>query len=87
MRDMVAACSVGKINDTLIVDLNGQEDQNSESDVAVAIMPRTDSITLLQMDGVLTKEEVLQLLSAAKENCHKISDLQKQVLVEKYKGE
>jgi exosome complex component RRP41 len=87
MRDMVAACSVGKIDDTLIVDLNGTEDQNSQSDVAVAIMPRTDRITLLQMDGVLTKDEVMTLLSFAKDNCHKISEQQKKVLLDKYSGE
>lgn len=84
MRDIVAACSVGKIDDALIVDLNGTEDQNSGADVAVAIMPRSDRITLLQMDGALTKEEVLTLLSFAKENCHKINEQQKKLLLEKY---
>ncbi|TAL47766.1 exosome complex exonuclease Rrp41 [archaeon] len=87
MKDMVTAVSVGKIDDTLIVDLNGTEDQNSQSDVAVAIMPRTDRITLLQMDGVLTKDEVMTVLSFAKENCHKINEQQKKLLLEKYTGE
>jgi exosome complex component RRP41 len=85
MKDLVAACSVGKINNTLVVDLNGIEDNNSESDMAVAMMPSKNEITLLQMDGELDKEEILTLLNFARENCKKIYELQKQVLKEKYK--
>jgi exosome complex component RRP41 len=87
MRDLVAACSVGKINGTLIVDLCGKEDNNSEADVAVAMMPGKDEITLLQMDGVLTKEEVMQLIKTAKEKCKKIYEKQIQTLKEKYNVE
>ncbi|MBI2545205.1 MAG: exosome complex exonuclease Rrp41 [Candidatus Aenigmarchaeota archaeon] len=87
MKDLVAACSVGKINNTLILDLNGLEDNNSESDVAVAMMPNKNLITLLQMDGMLTKEEFMKLLNTAKDACGKIYEMQKMALLEKYKGE
>ncbi|MBI2084774.1 MAG: exosome complex exonuclease Rrp41 [Candidatus Aenigmarchaeota archaeon] len=86
MKDLVAACSVGKISDTLIVDLNGVEDNNSESDVGVAMMPQKDIVTLLQMDGILTKEELVMLLNLARESCKKIYQIQKQTLMEKYRG-
>lgn len=84
MRDLVTACSVGKIEDTLIVDLNGIEDNNSEADVAFAMMPSKDEITLLQMDGRLTKEEIFELLDLARDTCKKIYEMQKSVLKEKY---
>ncbi|MBI1978767.1 MAG: exosome complex exonuclease Rrp41 [Candidatus Aenigmarchaeota archaeon] len=87
MTSLVSACSVGKINGTLIVDLNGMEDNNSESDVAVAMMPDKDIVTLLQMDGMLTKEELLHLLGLAKKTCGKIYEMQKNALLEKYRGE
>lgn len=87
MRDLVTACSVGKIDNTLIVDLNGDEDNKSEADVAFAMLPNKDEVTLLQMDGVLTKEELIKLLDLAKSSCKKIYKLQKSVLKEKYKGE
>ncbi len=87
MRDLVTACSVGKINGTLIVDLNGIEDNNSEADVAVAMMPTKNLVTLLQMDGVLTKAEVMKLVKMAKETCEKVYEMQKVALLEKYKGE
>lgn len=85
MRDLVAACSVGKIDGTLIVDLNGKEDNNSESDMAVAIIPSKEKITLLQMDGNLTEEEIKKLLEIAEENCKKIYEMQKKALKDRYK--
>jgi exosome complex component RRP41 len=87
MKDLVAACSVGKIDGTLIVDLNGKEDNYSESDMAVAMMPSKGLITLLQMDGRLTKEEVMELLKKAEETCKKIYEMQKKALLEKFKVE
>jgi exosome complex component RRP41 len=87
MRDLVAACSVGKIDDTLVVDLNGVEDNNSQADITFAMQPSKKKITLLQMDGLLTKEEILKLLELARKSCEKIYELQKKTLREKYKGE
>jgi exosome complex component RRP41 len=87
MRDLVASCSVGKVNDMLVVDLTGEEDNNSQADIAFAILPSKDEVTLLQMDGILTKEELIKLLNLAKESCKKIYEIQKKVLREKYKAE
>ena len=85
MRDLVCACSVGKIDNTLVVDLNGKEDNFSEADVVFAMMPSKGKITLLQMDGVLTREEFNKLIEMAKQNCYKIYEIQKNALKEKYK--
>ncbi|HDD71635.1 MAG TPA: exosome complex exonuclease Rrp41, partial [Candidatus Aenigmarchaeota archaeon] len=85
MRDLVCACSVGKVDGTLVVDLNGKEDNFGEADVAFALMPSKNKITLLQMDGLLSKEELKKLIGMAKEACKKIYELQKKALREKYK--
>ncbi|MEM7825251.1 MAG: exosome complex exonuclease Rrp41 [Candidatus Aenigmatarchaeota archaeon] len=85
MKDLIAACSVGKINGTLILDLNGDEDKNSEADLAFATMPTKNKVTLLQMDGNLTKEEISKLLELARNACKKIYEIQKDVLKEKYR--
>ncbi len=85
MRDLITACSVGKINGTLVVDLNGEEDNNSEADMAVAMLSTKKKITLLQMDGIVSKEEMMTLLKLAEKSCEKIYELQKQTLKEKYK--
>jgi exosome complex component RRP41 len=84
MRDLITACSVGKVGDELVVDLNGIEDNNSEADISFAMMPNKDLITLLQMDGRLTKEEIMKLIKFAKENCKKIYEMQREVLLKKY---
>ena len=84
MKDLVSACSVGKINNTLVVDLCGKEDNFSEADINFAILPSRNEITLLQMDGLLTKDEILKLIRLAKEKCEKIYEIQKKVLREKY---
>ena len=85
MRDLVVACSVGKIDGKLIVDLNGLEDNNSEADIAFAIMPSKEKVTLLQMDGRLTKEELFESLDLAKKTCKKIYEMQKSALKESFK--
>ncbi len=85
MRDLVSACSVGKIDNQLIVDLNGQEDNFGETDMALAMQGVKKNVTLLQMDGVLTNQEFEKLMKFAKENCEKIYELQKKVLKEHYK--
>lgn len=87
MKDLVTACSVGKIEGTLILDLCGLEDNNSEADMAFAMMPSKKKITLLQMDGILSKQEITKLLHLAKESCEKIYELQKKALREIYRGE
>jgi exosome complex component RRP41 len=86
MRDLVSACSVGKIDDKLVIDLNGIEDNNSEADIAFAMMSSKDKVTLLQMDGRLTKEELFKALDFARENCKKIYEMQRSALKESYKS-
>lgn len=87
MKDLIVACSVGKIDGKLIVDLNGEEDNCSEADLAFAMMGNKHKITLLQMDGAMTKEEIMQLLKMAEKSCEKIYEMQKKILKEKYKKE
>lgn len=87
MRDMVVACAAGKAKGQVIMDLSEWEDKEGEADVPVAIMPRTGEITLLQMDGQLTKDEFEQALDLAKEGCMKISEEQKKAIKNRYGGD
>lgn len=57
MRDLVIGLSGGKIDDTLVLDLNGIEDNNSDADVPMAVLPTKKEVTLLQMDGRLKPDE------------------------------
>ncbi|MEM2911638.1 MAG: exosome complex exonuclease Rrp41 [Candidatus Bathyarchaeia archaeon] len=84
MRDLVAACSAGKVNDTIVLDLMDMEDKAGSADVPVAFMPNLGVITLLQMDGILTLEEFEKTVNLAIEGCRKIYTLQKEALRAKY---
>jgi exosome complex component RRP41 len=56
MKSLVSACAVGKVDDTLVLDLNKDEDNYGQADMPIAMTPE-GKITLLQMDGHLTKDE------------------------------
>jgi len=82
MKDLVASCSVGKIENTLVLDIAGKEDTEGEVDLPVAYLPLTDEILLLQMDGILKKEEFEKLLELAKKGCMQIYEFQKKTLLD-----
>jgi len=84
MRDLVVACSAGKVDDTILLDLMDTEDKLGVADVPVALMPNLNAITLLQMDGILTLEEFEKAVNLALEGCTKIYSLQKEALKAKY---
>jgi exosome complex component RRP41 len=84
MRDIPVACAAGKIAGKVVVDLGKDEDNYGDADLPVAISPRTDEIILLQMDGHLTVEEFNMALDLAIKGCHKVSEMQKKALLDKY---
>jgi exosome complex component RRP41 len=84
MKDLVAACAVGKIEDKLIVDLGDYEDKKGQSDMPIAYMPKLGKVTLLQMDGDLSTEEAGKALELAIEGCKKVYEVQREALKKKY---
>lgn len=87
MRDLISACAVGKVDDTIVLDLSEKEDQTGNADIPVAIMPRTGEITFLQMDGNLTQDEFNEALNLAYVGCEFINQMQREALLNKYRGE
>jgi exosome complex component RRP41 len=84
MRDLISAIAVGKVDNTVVLDLNKAEDNWGTSDMPIALMPRKKFITLLQMDGHFTPEEFKHGLSLAFKGCEQIYEAQKQALRERY---
>lgn len=87
MSDMVSAIAVGKIEGQLVVDLGKDEDNYGESDVPMAITHRDKQIVLMQMDGLLTKEELAQNIDEAIEGSEKVYALQADALRKSYEKE
>ena len=84
MREIVAACAVGKIQGKLALDLSDAEDKYGEADLPVALVPNAGMVTLLQMDGSLTTGEFEQGLAMAVEACRTIHTMQREALKKKY---
>ncbi len=87
MRDLVPACAAGKVGGEVVLDLFDIEDNYGEADLPVALIPKNNEITLLQMDGNFTKKEFEKALDLAIQGCMKIYELQKGALRERYGGE
>ncbi|MEM0194912.1 MAG: exosome complex exonuclease Rrp41 [Thermoplasmatales archaeon] len=87
MKDMVVGCAAGKIEGHVVLDLNKEEDNYGEADLPVAIIPRTQEMVLLQMDGHMTKDELKEALEMSKKAALYISNLQREALLAKYREE
>lgn len=88
MRDMVAAVSCGVVDHQAVVDLDGPEEHMHDIDVAdipVAMVPSTEEITLLQMDGKVSKEELLKAIENVKPVLKQIAEVQRKALKDRYK--
>ena len=84
MRDLVCACASGKAADTLILDVNNEEDQAGQADMPIGYMPNLGQITLLQLDGVLTPDEFKKCIEIGIDGCKQVYEIQKNSLREKY---
>lgn len=84
MRDMVCACAAGKVADTVVLDVNNEEDQAGQADMPVGYMPNLDKVTLIQLDGVLTPEEYKKCVETAIDGCKQVYEIQKKALTDKF---
>ncbi|HME87066.1 MAG TPA: exosome complex exonuclease Rrp41 [Candidatus Nanoarchaeia archaeon] len=94
MSDLVNAVAVGKCDNTVLVDLNYEEehlpqyvdkvDSEEVADIPVATIPSTGEITLLQLDGPTTKKQLMEALNLAKSTSKRLYDIQKDALKKKY---
>ena len=84
MRDLVSACAAGKVDGYIVLDLCYIEDQEGEADMPVAYMPKLGQITLLQMDGLMTREEFDRALKLAIKGCEQIYEVQREALKKRY---
>ncbi len=87
MKDFIASCSAGKVNGQIVLDIAGDEDCEGEVDLPIAYSPKSKELTLIQMDGLATFDEVKQMIKLAIKGCEKIYEEQKKTLKERYKSE
>ena len=83
MKSMISSCAAGKVADTIILDPMKEEDNFGQADLPIAMTPGGD-ITLLQMDGDLTRDEFQRAVEMAMKGAKDIYELQRGALVKKY---
>lgn len=88
MKELVSAVAVGKVGGKIIADLTYDEEAYEEvggsTDIPVAVLSNSGTIALLQMDGEIDKNDLLEGLALAKKCAERIAEIQKKALKEKY---
>ena len=89
MKEMVVAIAAGKADKTLLVDVDKDEedfhDGEGATDIPIAITSRTKNITLLQLDGKISPNELAECIEKAKKTCNDILKIQEETLKESLK--
>src|ERR671921_668494 len=86
MRDIVASCAAGKVDEKIVLDINDTEDKEGGADMPVAYMPHLEQVTLLQLDGILSYEQFDECIDKAIKGCEIVYEIQRQALMQKYFG-
>ncbi len=86
MKDLISSVSVGKVDGTLLVDLTYKEEsyEGEVADIPVAIAPRSGAVTLLQMDGKVSRDELKKAVEMGVKACRQIYGIQKSALKAKF---
>ena len=92
MRDIPVALAAGRIcsdeegkDCAIVVDLNkAEEDMPGAVDMPMVVVPRKEEITLLQMDGRVTKEELEEIIELGIKKSKELNRIQREALLRKY---
>jgi len=85
MRDLISSVAVGRIDGTIVLDLNkDEEDAPDAVDMPLGILPNTKEIVLLQMDGLMKKEEFDKAFELGIQGCMQVYQKQIEALKKKY---
>ena len=85
MKDLVACCSVGKIDGKVVLDIDGKEDNFGEVDLPIATVNGSDNIVLLQMDGIISRKEFSEALKLGVESCRHLHEQMRKAIIDRYK--
>ena len=90
MTELVSSVSIGKISDAIVADLTKEEEDykiikggkeiNLATDIPFAFLSRSEKISLMQLDGKVSVEDLKEAMKLAKKTCKKITEIQKQAL-------
>ena len=86
MKDLVSSVSIGKIDKTLVVDVNKYEEDWEEgegaTDIPITMTSKQGKITHIQLDGMISKQQLIEAVKMAKEATKKVYEVQKKAFKE-----
>jgi exosome complex component RRP41 len=84
MREMVASVSIGKLDTTIVVDVDKKEEDYKEgegsTDIPFTLTSRGKEVAHLQLDGKLQADRLKESYDAAVKACEKINEYQVRAL-------
>ena len=86
MRDLVVGCSCGMINGQVVADLDDTEDKEGDGDMPVAILPNLGLVSLLQVDGVYSREKFQKAFELAIQKGKEVHRMQREALNARFFG-
>jgi exosome complex component RRP41 len=84
MRDLITGVAIGLVNDHIALDLNDFEDKAGDADIPCGFVVREKKLALLQFDGNMTPDQILQAIEMAHKGASEIYAKQQAALREKY---
>jgi exosome complex component RRP41 len=86
MKNMISSISAGKLDKTIVIDLDKHEDSEFDEGEGSTDIPMTftndGKITHIQVDGHITKEQLKEAIELARESSKKVYEVQKKALKE-----
>ena len=84
MKDLVSSISIGKLDKSLVVDVNKAEedweDGEGATDIAMSFTHNDKKLTHIQLDGHITPKELAEAVKLGREASDKIYEIQKKAL-------
>ncbi len=83
MKNLVSSISIGKLDKSLVVDLNKEEEDFKEGEGSTDIpisMTGDKQLTHIQLDGKINDKELKEAMKLAEKSCDDIIEIQKKAL-------
>ena len=86
MKDMISSVAVGQVDGTVVADLSYDEEAYDAivSDIPIAMTHNKKEITLLQMDGEISKDDLIKALELGKIAIEQVYQMQVKALKERF---